>query len=92
MTKADGSLDWRAVSAIAVFLVAMFTVTSFLTDDKIDSKVQQHEIITEGKRNEEITSIKEDLATVRARQESMLRYIEEIKVQNTAIINKLNER
>jgi len=92
MTKADGSLDWRAVSAIAVFLVAMFTVTSFLTDDKIDSKVQQHEIITEGKRNEEITSIKEDLATVRTRQESMLKYIEEIKVQNTAIINKLNER
>ena len=99
MTRTDGSLDWRAVGAIAVFLVALFTVTNFLTNDKIDSKVQIHEIKTESEHQREIASIKreiaqsrEEVAVIGTRQESVLSSIEELKAQNVQIIRKLNER
>jgi len=99
MTRTDGSLDWRAVGAIAVFLVALFTVTNFLTNDKIDSKVQIHEIKTEAVHQKEVADIKreiselrEEVAVIGTRQESVLGSVDDLKEQNVQIIRKLNER
>jgi len=92
MYKADGSLDWRAVSAFVALLVGLFAVTGYLTDDKIDSKVQQHEIITETKHSIETMELKREIAVIGTRQESLIGAISDLKEQNKQIIKKLDER
>ncbi len=92
MMKSDSQIDWRAVGALVALLVGLFTLTNFLTNDKIDSKVQQHEISTEAKHNSEISELKQDVAVIGTRQESIMNSIEALKQQNAAIIKKLDER
>ena len=92
MYKANGSLDWRAVGAFVALLVGLFAVTGYLTDDKIDSKVQQHEIITETKHGIETMELKREIAVIGTRQESLIGAISDLKEQNKQIIKKLDER
>jgi len=90
MTRGDSQFDWRAVGALVALLVGLFTVTNFLTNDKIDSKVQQHEISTEQLHQKEITEIKEDIATLTATQQSILKTTDRLEKQNDQILKKLD--
>lgn len=91
MIRGDSQFDWRAVGALATLLVSLFLIANFLTNDKIDSKVQQHEILTETKHSLDIADIRRDLAVVGTKQEAVIQSIEDLKKQNEKIIKKLNE-
>ena len=83
MYRANGSLDWRAVGAVVALLIGVFTLTGYLTDDKIDSKVQQHELRTETKQAEDMAEIKQTVSALQARQEMLIQ-------QNEIIIRKID--
>lgn len=91
MVRSDSQFDWRAVGALVALLVGLFTVTNFLTNDKIDSKVQQHEISTEAQHQRDISGIKEDLATVTAIQQNLTKTTDRLEEQNKLILKKLDD-
>lgn len=83
MANGNRAFDWRAVGAFVALLIGMFTLTNFLTNDKIDSKVQQHSISTEATHQRDITVIKEDIASLKKGQENL-------EKQNERILQKLD--
>ena len=84
MANGDKNFDWRAVGAFVALVIGLFTVTNFLTNDKIDSKIQQHSISTEAIHQQGITKIKEDIAGLKKGQDVL-------EKQNERIIEKLDE-
>lgn len=83
MANGDRNFDWRAVGAFVALVIGLFTITNFLTSDKIDSKIQQHSISTEAIHQQSIVKIKEDIASLKKGQENL-------EKQNERIIEKLD--
>lgn len=83
MANGNRAFDWRAVGAFVALLIGMFTLTNFLTNDKIDSKVQQHSISTEAIHQSEIVKIREDIAGLKKGQDNL-------EKQNERILQKLD--
>ena len=84
MTNGSKAFDWRAVAGFVALLIGLFTLTGYLTDDKIDSKIQKHSIETEATHQKDVIIIKEDIAYLKKGQESLER-------QNDRILKKLDE-
>lgn len=85
------SFDWRAVAGFVALLVGMFTVTNFLTSDKIDSAVQKHSIETEATHQRDFVIIKEDIAALKKGQSNLESTTDRLERQNQEIIRKLDE-
>ena len=83
MANGSRSFDWRAVAGFVALLVGLFTITNFLTDDKIDSRIQQHSIKTEETHQRDISKIREDIAGLKKGQDNLER-------QNERILEKLD--
>ena len=71
MANGDKSVDWRAVGGLIALLVGLFTVTNFLVEDKIDSKIQSHSITTEAIHNKNMTEIQSDISSLKKGQENL---------------------
>lgn len=84
MTNGNKIFDWRAVAGFVALLIGFFTLTGYLTDDKIDSRIQKHSIETEATHQRNVVEIREDIASLKKGQENLER-------QNDRILSKLDE-
>lgn len=84
MTNGNKIFDWRAVGVFVALFIGLFTLAGYLTDDKIDSRIQQHSIETEATHQKDVTKIKEDIASLKKGQENL-------ENQNERILRKLDE-
>jgi hypothetical protein len=87
----NSELDWRAVGTIVALLVGMFTLTTFLTDDKINSAVQKHSIETEATHARDFVIIKEDIASLKTSQKNVKETTERLEQQNIEILRRIEE-
>lgn len=83
MANGSKSFDWRAVAGFVALLVGLFTITGYLVDDKVDSKIQSHANQTEAIHQQNITKIKEDIAALKKGQANL-------ELQNQRILEKLD--
>lgn len=91
MANGNKAFDWRAVGAFVALLIGIFTLTNFLTADKIDSKIQQHSIATEAEHQKAIIKIKEDIASLKKGQENVKESTDRLERQNMEILRKIDE-
>jgi FtsZ-binding cell division protein ZapB len=91
MANGNRTFDWRAVAGFVALLVGIFTLTNFLTTDKIDSKIQSHSIQTEATHQRDLIVIKEDIASLKKGQSNLEKTTERLEAQNREIIRKLDE-
>ena len=85
------SFDWRAVGAFVALLIGIFTLTNYLTNDKIDSKIQNHSIQTEAVHQRDLIIIKEDISSLKKGQGNLEKTTDRLERQNQEIIRKLDE-
>jgi hypothetical protein len=86
------AFDWRAVGAFVALLIGLFTLTGYLTDDKIDSKIQRHSIETEATHQRELIIIKEDIASLKKGQQNVEKTTDRLELQNQEILRRQEER
>ena len=85
------AFDWRAVGAFVALLIGIFTLTNYLTNDKIDSKIQQHSIQTESIHQRDLVIIKEDIAGLKKGQENVEKTTDRLEKQNQEILRRLDD-
>jgi FtsZ-binding cell division protein ZapB len=91
MANGNRTFDWRAVAGFVALLIGMFTLTNFLTNDKIDSKIQGHAIETEATHQRDFIIIKEDIASLKKGQANLEKTTDRLEAQNREIIRKLDD-